>query len=553
MTGDATYIAVFTRTVNKYTVSWTIVTGGEAPSEQEIKTAVDAIIAQHASEYYNQAKTEGEMIWDMGWMSHLELLKMGLAANFDLDAEKEYIARKVIGIMESNDSMTTEAESYWDSVKGTIVADLAASSFSNSSSGVADHEYLTAENKAVLATLAGATVTTLDTDTVEYGTAPSFEGETPAIEPDGEYIYVFKGWSTDGETVIDPLPAVTGDVQYIAVFEAEEIAKHSLTLKDDIGVNFYFELSDGEDPDDYKMVYSWGRAWDNTALDGNYNYADGPIIVESEVEYITKYAMYRATVNIAAKEMNDTITASLYKNGELIATDTYKASDYAYAQIALNEDPELVALCKSMLTYATAAQMEFGYLASGRADYGLPAGEKYEDVYSANNSSASEELSVYNTKQKDGYTAYMGLYSDPTLNSYLYNTYGHSYYATSLRLTTQTGYVMYLKKYNNASAFDPGHFSAEWYNSEIEDDAPAVEYTGEGSGFDYYTVSDIPAARTCEDIKVTIDDKTFIINTGSYMYDVLRLESTDAKSTNMKRTVVNLYNYYQAARAYFLD
>ena len=551
VTGDATYIAVFTKTVNKYTVSWTIVTGGEAPSEQEIKTAVDAIIAQHASEYYNQAKTEGGEVWD--FLPHLTLLKMGLAANFDLDAEKEYIARKVIGIMESNDSMTTEAESYWDSVKGTIVADLAASSFSNSSSGVADHEYLTAENKAVLATLAGATVTTLDTDTVEYGTTPSFEGETPAIEPDGEYIYVFKGWSTDGETVLDELPAVTGDVQYIAVFEAEEIAKHSLTLKDDIGVNFYFELSDGEDPDDYKMVYSWGRAWDNTALDGNYNYADGPIIVESEVEYITKYAMYRATVNIAAKEMNDTITASLYKNGELIATDTYKASDYAYAQIALNEDPELVALCKSMLTYATAAQMEFGYLASGRADYGLPAGEKYEDVYSANNSSASEELSVYNTKQKDGYTAYMGLYSDPALNSYLYNTYGHSYYATSLRLTTQTGYVMYLKKYNNASAFDPGHFSAEWYNSEIEDDAPAVEYTGEGSGFDYYTVSDIPAARTCEDIKVTIDDKTFIINTGSYMYDVLRLESTDVKSTNMKRTVVNLYNYYQASRAYFLD
>lgn len=58
--------------------------------------------------------------------------------------------------------------------------------------------------------------TTLDTDTVDYGEAPTYTGETPIKTG-----YTFLGWNTDSAatTAIDPLPDVTADTTYYAIFE----------------------------------------------------------------------------------------------------------------------------------------------------------------------------------------------------------------------------------------------------------------------------------------------------------------------------------------------
>ena len=70
--------------------------------------------------------------------------------------------------------------------------------------------------------------TTLKTEQVAYGQTPAYTGETPTKTATAQYTYTFAGWSTDGETAIDPLPAVTGDETYTAIFTAVPNHVHSL-------------------------------------------------------------------------------------------------------------------------------------------------------------------------------------------------------------------------------------------------------------------------------------------------------------------------------------
>lgn len=62
---------------------------------------------------------------------------------------------------------------------------------------------------------------TVETDeNVEYGAAPSYEGDTPEQESTASTVYTFAGW-TDGTNEYGPddvLPAVTGNVTYTALF-----------------------------------------------------------------------------------------------------------------------------------------------------------------------------------------------------------------------------------------------------------------------------------------------------------------------------------------------
>ena len=71
------------------------------------------------------------------------------------------------------------------------------------------------------------------TDTIGYGTTPSYDGEKPTKASDKNYIYKFRGW-TDGTNTYtaENLPAVGGNVTYTAVYDALPII-HS----DDVFVN----------------------------------------------------------------------------------------------------------------------------------------------------------------------------------------------------------------------------------------------------------------------------------------------------------------------------
>jgi len=56
--------------------------------------------------------------------------------------------------------------------------------------------------------------TVLEKDSADYGSMPSYDGETPVKERDDDYVYIFSGWSPE-------LTEVTADATYTAVFTAQ--------------------------------------------------------------------------------------------------------------------------------------------------------------------------------------------------------------------------------------------------------------------------------------------------------------------------------------------
>ena len=69
---------------------------------------------------------------------------------------------------------------------------------------------------------------TIDTTKVAHGTVPSHSN--PSLSATAKSTYSFLGWSTDGETVVSPLPAATGPVVYKAVYSRTVLQPMSLVL-----------------------------------------------------------------------------------------------------------------------------------------------------------------------------------------------------------------------------------------------------------------------------------------------------------------------------------
>lgn len=60
--------------------------------------------------------------------------------------------------------------------------------------------------------------TVLDTVTAEAGEAVEYGGAVPTRDSTAEYDYAFAGWSADGETVLESIPAASANATYTAVY-----------------------------------------------------------------------------------------------------------------------------------------------------------------------------------------------------------------------------------------------------------------------------------------------------------------------------------------------
>ena len=332
--------------------------------------------------------------------------------------------------------------------------------------------------------------TVLETSIVDADALPVYNGETPVKVSTDTADYTFSGWSPE-------VVAANADTTYTAVFDEQEklIVAHSLSLKGNIGVNFYYHIPSKYD--DLTLTFQY-RGEEATA-------ELTPVAIQSY--------NYRATFSVAAREMTEPITATLRSGDEIINVHDYTIRDYA-DMIMNNEEKygeKMVHLAKAMINYGGRAQIFFDYKTDDLANRGI---EDYQV--------ASTDDMVVPAFDKDA------------LNQQL-EPYGLSYYGASLVLKTETSLKLYFKKLDNYS----GNVTAKINGKETELIPNSTSYV-------VVDVADIPSSSIGNIWDITIGDVTFQYSATNYIQNQL-----NGSDENLKAVVTAVYDYYLAALNYF--
>ena len=398
-------------------------------------------------------------------------------------------------------------------------------------------------------------------DGVSFDATPAFDSAVPT--KDG---YVFTGWTysyvpfgesepvtgavkTDKNGTLiegESYPLVEADITFTADFKEKAASdaiftQHSLSANADIGVNFYLDIdayvADGIDIDDMYVQYSWTN--------------DSTSDVHSAVGKVeTKNGKFRSSVPVAAKELNDTITAKLYGDGNLMATHTYTASNYLNSVVSADSgtyDDDLVDLCKAMLIYGAKAQLEFGYNTGDLADKNL------SDLDKAYNAVTADDLADYSAS--DSGSPYYEITQASFSGSDEPDFYGLT---LGLKSETQFSVVVYNRanKPHGATAMDAADNTAYEVTRTFLDKENAGQIVGTRE-YIIFNIS-IPAAKLTRDVSFKLDnvDTVYTINSASYMYAALNFADTYQDTyqdycDKLRDVVTALYNYSQKAAAYF--
>ena len=164
-------------------------------------------------------------------------------------------------------------------------------------------------------------LSTIDTTSVGYGLVPTHADASKAST--AEYSYEFKGWSTDGSTVLTPIPAVTGPATYIAVFE-----QHDATTT--ATVSWFDE--DGSTPLDPATTTvtkglqpSHAEPTKTPTIDTAYTFdgwqvvgGDGTVIATANLPAVTSDVAYKAHYSAATRQY--TITFADWDGSEISST-----------------------------------------------------------------------------------------------------------------------------------------------------------------------------------------------------------------------------------------
>ena len=327
------------------------------------------------------------------------------------------------------------------------------------------------------------------------------------------------------------------------VLEEESIfEKHSLTLEGYIDANFFlFDVPAGA-----TVSYSWGEDADN---------GDAPFTA-TDTTFTNQDGYKKTSVSLAAKEINDDITVNLIYNNNVVASETYKASDYLYTVIGMNKSDlaaeigktqakaaQLQTLCKATLDYCAKAQIQFGYHTDSLADSALSY--SYDQVDTDGLSSYSIEGDSYDD------LSYLSLSGQ-----------GYDYYGQSLTLESGTDYNIIFRNRTGmpltATAVDAADDSVTYTVRRRVLNGAAVGTDGIG---DYVTfdIRNIPAAKLSDDIVFTFAGGiTVTVNPATYMHAAMYTADYyqaqyPVYAERLRNVVAALYNYNQVAVDYFAD
>ena len=346
--------------------------------------------------------------------------------------------------------------------------------------------------------------------------------------PEGK---IFKEWSVvigsadpvtkaAGDTI-----TVTADTTVTAVWATLKFVGHSLSLKGDIGVNFYVDES--VDAANARVVLSWGSGVN--AETQTYTFE----------ELTATDGAYKFTANVAAKQMNDTVTAILYVNDTVVERSEYSVVQYANRIIAntggefnslftgenaAQKLTDLQNLCRAMLIYGAKAQAQFGYNTDSLAD---------------------ADLGAYTLSAVDASS--LGSYGTADLSDF-----GLTFTSSCLALESKTSHKLYFDV-TDQDALDA---------TTITCGSLTLERGTDSNGF-YVIIPNMAARNVLKNYTLTFakNGETTVklkVNVGAYIGIVLddaqssaSLGLTNEQRSTLKNTVTALYWYSTAAEAYF--
>lgn len=279
----------------------------------------------------------------------------------------------------------------------------------------------------------------------------------------------------------------------------------SVSLGGDIGVNFYFDLSDQmvADPAAYvRLTLPGGGSRDipvGDAVTATYN----------------DRVCYVFTCHLAAKQMTDSITATAVR-GDGMENLPYTYSVETYALAILNDEGRVYTtaekdLAAAMLRYGAAAQAYFGYRTDDPADASLsdksvPAISGATPVKDVTGATDGLTLAGTSALLKSNTTLRLYFHATADMENYTFTVNGVA--ATAKETTTNTGASLY-----------------------------------------YLDVADIPAAHmaTVQTVTVTDGETTMTVrwNLHAYLADVSAMDEAPSRSL-----AAAAYAYGQAADAY---
>lgn len=327
-------------------------------------------------------------------------------------------------------------------------------------------------------------LTTDDTEiTVSFAPDKMFEKDTT---PEGGYWQ----WYQDvdgkaGQTYYLPRATVSVEIT------KEYIAQWNVTLKDNIGVNFYVELTE-EDAANAKMQFT----------------VNGETTIVNAADALVD-GKYVFTADLAAAQMMDTVLAELVVNGETVEADEY--SIRMYADYILDEsngfDAQTKALVMEMLNYGAKAQLYFNHNTETLATDGL-------DLTGINTAEIPEAVD--------------------TEISAIGNISGIRFYGSSLLFQSRTAVRFYFT--GDISRYE---IAAEGMKTTV----------GQKDGMWYVEVNDILPQDLEDSITLTVisgeDTLTVIYGPMNYM-----VRMNQKGSDSLKALLKAMYNYHLAAEAY---
>ena len=209
VTGNATYTAQFSETVNTYTVTW-IIDGntetqtyayGATPSHADPVKAADA---QYTYTFAGWDKTITTVTGNATYTAEFNKTVNKYTVTWSIDGNTETQTYEYGAMPEHADPVKAADAQYtytftgWDKTITTVTGDVTYTA-----------EFDKTVNKYTITWKNGDDV--LKTEQVAYGSTPSYVGETPVKTGDAQFSYVFAGWTP---AVI----SVTGDATYTAAF-----------------------------------------------------------------------------------------------------------------------------------------------------------------------------------------------------------------------------------------------------------------------------------------------------------------------------------------------